>query len=167
MPDKWTIVPLARHDRTMFACGVEALDRYLKTQATQDMRRNASNCFVAVDQHDEIVAYYTFAATGILASDLPSEVTRKLPRYPTLPAALIGRLAVDRRFQGRRLGEALLADAAFRAKQSAPAVFAVLVDAKDEAAEGFYKRFGFRPLLSRPSSLFLPLATAERAWLEA
>ncbi len=165
MADKLPIVPLDRHDRTNFSCGVEALDRYLKIQATQDMRRKVSNCFVALGREGEIVAYYTFAAANVLASDLPADVARKLPRYPYVPAALIGRLAVDKRVQGQRLGEALLADAALRAARSAPAVFALLVDAKDASAEAFYKRFGFRDLQSQSLSLFLPIATAEKAWL--
>ncbi len=164
MSEQYRIIPLGTHERANFTCGIESLDRYLKTQATQDMRRNVSNCFVAVDSNDSIVAYYTFAAANIISSEIPDEM-KKLPRYPQLPAALIGRLAVHQRFQRQHLGEALIADAALRAQQSAPAVFALLVDAKSEAAEAFYKHLGFRSLLSRSSSLFLPVATANKAWL--
>ena len=85
---------------------------------------------------------------------------KRLPRYPTLPAVRIGRLAVDLRYRGRGLGGAMLADAASRALQSPPAVFALLVDAKNDDAVAFYRRYGFRPLTSQSRTLFLPMATA-------
>src|ERR1700733_7644435 len=95
------IAPLgAEHNRASFCCGEEALDRYFKTQATQDIRRRIANCFVAVELATGSVAgYYTIAATSIPLVDLPPEDTKRLPRYPTLPAVRIGRLAVDKRFQ--------------------------------------------------------------------
>ena len=148
------------HDRKAFSCGVAALDRYLHELATQDMRRRISNCFVACDVQGTIAAYYTLAAAGFPLTDLPAEEARRLPRYPLLPAALIGRLAVDRRFQGRRLGGALLLDAARRTARAEPAIFALIVDAKDDAAAAFYAHHGFRPFAARPHTLYLPLATA-------
>jgi GNAT superfamily N-acetyltransferase len=160
MSEPRRIALLGSHDRSNFKCGVEPLDRYLRQQASQDMRRSVSNCFVALEPDDRIVAYYTFAAANVLASDLPAEIIKKLPRYPYLPAALIGRLAVDLNFQRQRLGEALIVDAAKRARQSAPAVYALLVDAKNRDAEQFYLRLGFRALNRLGSRLFLPLATA-------
>jgi ribosomal protein S18 acetylase RimI-like enzyme len=153
----------AGHDRSGFSCGVEALDRYLAAQAGQDMRRRVSNCFVALAQDAATVAgYYTLAAASIPVNDLPREETRRLPRYPVLPAALIGRLAVDRNFRGQQLGSALLFDAILRALRADPAVLTLIVDAKDDAAAAFYRRHGFAAFASRPSSLFLPLATAAR-----
>src|SRR5262245_31747510 len=134
MPDGYRIVRLGPHDRTRFNCGVEALDQYLRERASQDVRRRISNCFVALDSNETIAGYYTFAAADIPMTDLPAEAAKHLPRYQTLPAALIGRLAVDRQFQGQRLGEALVADATLRAQQAAPAIFALVVDAKDEGA---------------------------------
>ena len=149
------------HDRAAFACGVEALDRYLKTQAGQDIRRRVANCFVAVPSDGKTIAgFYTLAAASIPLAELPPEQARKLPRYPILPAALIGRLAVDSRHAGRSLGSALLFDAMERAAKAAPAIFAILVDAKDEDAARFYRRFGFQTFASRPLTLFLPIATA-------
>jgi ribosomal protein S18 acetylase RimI-like enzyme len=158
----YTIGPLdAGHDRKAFACGVEVLDRYLRTQAGQDARRRVSNCFVAVaDDRTTIAGYYTLAASSIPIDDLPNDVAGRLPRYPLVPAALIGRLAVDRRHAGRGLGSALLYDALSRAAGADPAVFALIVDAKDDGTAAFYERFGFRPFSSRPMSLFLPTATA-------
>jgi GNAT superfamily N-acetyltransferase len=167
MLQKVRIVPIGNQDRSGFECGVEALDVYLRTQATQDARRRVSNCFVAVDLDGRIAGYYTFAAASVLASDLPPEIGKKLPRYPRMPAALIGPLAVDRRFQRQRLGEALIGDAALRARDPVAAVHALVVDVKDEHAHAFYRRLGFLPLLGTPATLFLPIATAIKASMPA
>ena len=153
-----------RHQRAAFASGEDALDCYFHTQVTQDIRRGVANCFVAVEvATGRVAAYYTLASASIPTPDLPPEQIRRLPRYPTIPAARIGRLAVDQAFQGRGLGAALLADAARRVLSAAPAAFALLVDAKHERAEAFYQHHGFLPLASVPHSWFLPLATAARA----
>jgi ribosomal protein S18 acetylase RimI-like enzyme len=153
----------AAHDRQAFSCGADALDRYLQTQATQDIRRRLANCFVASPvQSNTVAGYYTLSAASIPMTDLPVEQTRKLPRYPVLPAALIGRLAVDRSFQGRNLGAALLYDAIARAIRADAAVYALIVDAKDEAAARFYRHHGFQAFSGRTARLFLPVATARR-----
>ncbi len=151
------------HERSQFCCGEEALDRYFRTQVTQDIRRHLANCFVAVESaSSKIAAYYTISAASIPLDELPPGETKRLPRYPTVPAVRIGRLAVDQRFQGRGLGAALLADAAARALKAEAAAFTLLVDAKDDRAVAFYERFGFRLLASRPRTLFLPLAVARK-----
>jgi len=125
------------------------------------VRRRVSTCFVAVAAASgKLAGYYTLAAASILTPDLPPEITQKLPRYPTLPAVRIGRLAVDLQFQGRGLGGVLLADALSRVMLSPPAVFTLLVDAKDENAVRFYQKHGFVSLTSQPRTLFLPVATA-------
>jgi ribosomal protein S18 acetylase RimI-like enzyme len=160
----FVIAPLAAaHDRQPFSCGAEPLDRYLRTQAAQDVRRHIANCFVASPlQSNSVAGYYTLSAASIPMTDLPPEQARKLPRYPVLPAALIGRLAVDRRTQGRQLGAALLFDAIARAIRADAAVFALLVDAKDEAAARFYRHHGFEAFSDRAARMFLPVATARR-----
>jgi GNAT superfamily N-acetyltransferase len=112
-----------------------------------------------------VAAFYTIAAAELPFQDLPAAEARRLPRYPTLPAVRIARLAVDRRYAGRGLGAALLADAAQRVMQVPPAVFALLVDAKNEAAAGFYEHHGFQRLAIAPMTQFLPLATAEKTLL--
>jgi ribosomal protein S18 acetylase RimI-like enzyme len=153
----------AAHDRKTFSCGAEPLDRYLRTQATQDVRRHIANCFVASPlQSDAVAGYTTLSAASIPMTGLPAEQARKLPRYPVLPAALIGRLAVDRRYQGRQLGAALLFDAIARAIRADAAVFALVVDAKDEAAARFYRHHGFEAFSGRRARMFLPVATAKR-----
>lgn len=162
MTDQFVIEPLTtRHDRTLFACKVPALDRYLREIAMQDVRRRIANCFVATGVDDGLIrGFFTLAATGLSLKDLPPDAAKGLPRYPVVPAVLIGRLAVDQRYRGRGLGAALLGDAFMRAARSEPAVHTMLVDAKDEQAAAFYRRHGFRPLASNSMSLFLPLASA-------
>lgn len=156
--------PLSEHhDRNTFTCGQEALDRYLRTQATQDIRRRIAACFVAVEQSSErLAAFYALAAASIPVADLPAEITRKLPKYSTLPAVRIGRLAVDLNFQGKGLGSGLLADALRRTLASPAAAFGIIVDAKDEDAVSFYRHHGFQPLGERARTLFLAVATAEK-----
>jgi ribosomal protein S18 acetylase RimI-like enzyme len=155
------------HERSLFRCGEHALDRYFQAQATQDIRRRVANCFVAVETvTGHIAAYYTISAASIPLVDLPPDEAKRLPRYPTVPAVRIGRLAVDRRFQGHGLGAALLADAAARTLKADAAAFTLLVDAKNNQAVAFYHRFGFRILSSQPRTLFLPLATAQKVLFE-
>jgi GNAT superfamily N-acetyltransferase len=115
MSDAFFIEPLGGHDRSCFSSGVIPLDRYLREQASQNVKRQIASCFVAVDTATGAIAgYYTLAATSVQASDLPPDILKRLPRYASLPAALVGRLAIDQRFQRRRLGSALLTDAALR-----------------------------------------------------
>lgn len=148
----------AAHARDSFDCGVEALNRYLAQQATQDVRRRASACYVAMQTSSGRVAgYYTLAAGGVPLTDLPEGMAKRLPRYPSVPVARVGRLAVDRAFHGQKLGGALLADAAVRAFRSEVAVFALVVDAKDEAAEAFYRHHGFEGFGTQSRQLIVPL----------
>jgi ribosomal protein S18 acetylase RimI-like enzyme len=152
------------HDRAAFSCGVAPLDRYLREQASQDMRRLVSNCFVLIDSDSlRIAGYYTLAATSIPTGDLPADMLRKLPRYPLLPAALMGRLAVDTGYRRQGLGGLMLAEAATRILHGDLPALALIVDAKDDNAVAFYEAHGFRRLASRPTSLYLPLATFRKA----
>jgi GNAT superfamily N-acetyltransferase len=130
------------------------------------MRRRVAACFVAVaEETGQVAANYTLAAAGIPLTGLPPETVKKLPRYPSIPAVRVGRLAVDARFQGRGLGAALLADALRRVMASPPAAYALLVDAKDEHAAAFSRHYGFVPFSGQPMTLFLPVSTAEKTLL--
>ena len=132
---------------------------------TQDTRRRVTNCFVALEAATEIVAgFYTISGASIPTPDLPESITRKLPRYPSLPVIRIGRLAINRRFTRQGSGGALLADAAAKGLKADAAAFAMLVDAKDDTAVAFYEHHGFVRLMSQPRSLFLALATPRRPW---
>jgi ribosomal protein S18 acetylase RimI-like enzyme len=154
------------HERNLFDGGEEALDKYFRTQVTQDIRRNIANCFVAVEaETGKVAAYYTLSAASLPVVDLPSEVTKRLPRYPIVPAVRIGRLGVDRSFQRRGLGEAMLADAAARAASADAAAFTLLVEAKSDSAVAFYHRYGFRSIAEQGRSMFLPVATAQEIFL--
>ena len=114
--------------------------------------------FVLVLPDGAIVGYYTLSATGVKLTELPADITRKLPKYPLVPATLLGRLAVDKNHQGRGYGRFLLADALFRAVRSEIASFAIIVDAKDEAARRFYERESFLPFPDQPLRLFRLMA---------
>jgi GNAT superfamily N-acetyltransferase len=148
----------SEHDRNSFASGVEPLDRYFRNQAGQDARKNMAAPFVLVLPDRTIAGYYTLSSTAVKLAELPAETTRRLPRYPLVPATLLGRLAVDQRFQGRGYGRFLLADALFRAVRSEIASFAVIVDAKDDAARRFYERESFLSFPDQPMKLFRPMA---------
>jgi GNAT superfamily N-acetyltransferase len=161
------IEPLGAHDRSAFSCGAAPLDRYLREQASQDVKRLMASCFVAMETATSAIAgYYTLAATSVQTTDLPPDVLKRLPRYPLLPAALIGRLAVDQRFHRKGLGGALLADAALRVLKGDTKAFALIVEAKDENALTFYRLQGFHPFNSRPLSLFLPVGTVKKGATE-
>ena len=153
-----------RHDRSGFTCGVEPLDRWLRTQATQDQRRHIAQVFVAV-RGSEVVGFYSLNMFTLAIDDLPEPLRKKLPRYEAMPAALIGRLGRATSEAGTGLGSLLLADALSRVLDAAAeiAVYAVVVDAKDERAKRFYEAHGFMPFVSKPRRLFLPLQTVEAA----
>jgi ribosomal protein S18 acetylase RimI-like enzyme len=153
----------ATYDRTAFNSGSEPLDRYLREQVTQDVRRRVAACFVALADGQTIAGYYTLASASLLLADLPASTGKKLPRYPTVPAVRMGRLAVGHTFKGQGLGGALLADALDRAARSEIAAYALMVDAKDEAAAAFYRHHGFIALPDSPLTLFVPLAVVTHA----
>jgi ribosomal protein S18 acetylase RimI-like enzyme len=151
------------HDRSQFTSGTPALDRYLREQVSQDVRRRVAACFVAVTDERRIAGYYTLATASVPLSDLSEAVRRKLPRYPAVPAIRMGRLAVDTAFMGQGLGGALLVNALRRAAGSEIPAAVLMVDAKDDRAAAFYQHHGFIPLLDSPLALFLPLATVPQA----
>src|ERR1700730_11023380 len=117
--------------------------------------------FVAVEETSrEVGGYYSLTTTSVALSAFSPEIVKKLPRYPVVPAVLLGRLAVTRRHQGQGLGGVLLADALKRTSRAEVGVFAMLVDAKDEAAQRFYEHHGFTLLPGDQRRLCLPIATA-------
>lgn len=147
------------HDRSSFDSGSVALDRYLREQVGQDIRRRIAACFVALNNENRIAGYYTLATASVPLKDLPDTIKRKLPRYAAVPAIRMGRLAVDQSFKGQGLGGALLINALRRAARSEIAAFALIVDAKDEQAAAFYRHHAFIDLADLPLRLFLPLAS--------
>jgi GNAT superfamily N-acetyltransferase len=157
------IEPLGkRHDRATFASGQPDLDDWFRRRAGQDESRNIARVFVAIDDELGIVGFYSLSTYTLALGHLPEDLARKLPRYDAIPAARIGRLARDERVRGQRVGELLLADALRRILSAARAVavFAVVVNAKDDTAAAFYRRFGFQPFPLHPRRLFLLTSTA-------
>lgn len=151
-----------QHNRSVFSCGKEALDEYLRVQAGQDVRKHVAAVFVLCEGPGESVrGYYTLSAVSVDVGAWPENIAKKLPRYPMVPATLLGRLAIDQAFQGKRAGEYLLLDALHRSLLASREVasVAVVVDAKDDEAAGFYQHYDFVPLLDPPNRLFLPMST--------
>ena len=158
-----------KDDRAAFSCNEPALDGWFRNRAGQDQHRGVAQVFVARDDQLGIVGFYSLSAFSIVANDLPERIARKLPRYDTVPAILIGRLARDVRVHGKGVGELLMADAIARILSTSHQVgiYAIIVDAKDEKVSAFYQTFGFQPLPLHPLRLFLPLATAHNALVDA
>ncbi len=148
----------AHHDREGFSCGVDSLDRYFRTQASQDVRRKSNAVFILVDpgQRYVVLGFHTLCATGVEQGDVPAQARRHIPRYPLVSATLVGRLAVSEAHQREGLGAILLGDAVRRAHASAITVGSsmLVVDAISERAAAFYEGNGFVRL---PDSLRLVL----------
>ncbi|MGA1995913.1 MAG: GNAT family N-acetyltransferase [Bryobacteraceae bacterium] len=149
-----------RHDRESFACGVESLDQYFRSRARQDRDKYAAAVFVMAEGPG-VIGYYTLSSYTINPGELPDELACKLPRYPNLPATLIGRLAVDRRYQRKGFGEELLLDALKRcfATTSEAGSLAVVVEAENAKAIQFYQSYGFIQFPDHGDKLFLPMPT--------
>ena len=165
-----SIRPLDKgHDRSTFSCGRAELDDWFRFRASQDERRNVARVFVATDDDLGLVGFYSLSSFTLALEDLPDNIARKLPRYDSIPAALIGRLARDQKARGKGIGELLLADAIRRilGAGESVAVFAIVVDAKDENAASFYGSFGFTRLPNHPRRLFLLTSVAAEAIAKA
>lgn len=158
----WRIEPLGKaHDRTAFASGAPELDRYVRELASQDVRRDVARVFVAVQgESPAICGFYSLGAASFQREKLPAAQAKRLPHYP-VPAALLGRLAVDEGIRGKGLGAFLLMDALHRVLLASQtlAVHAMIVDARDEAAAAFYRKYGFIPFADNERQLLLPMAT--------
>lgn len=152
------------HDRTRFDSATPALDTYFRERVRRDMERHVATCFVALDDGGSVAGFYTLATSSILLESLPPSEAKRLPRYPAVPVTLLGRLAVSTQARGRGLGATLLLDALERCAriQKDIASFAVVVDAKDEAAASFYRHYQFRELTA--NRLFLPMTEILRTF---
>lgn len=153
-----------QHDRANFTCGQPDLDDWFLRRAGQDEKRNLARVFVMADDVG-VLGFYTLSSFTLSIPDLPAEFAKRLPRYEALPAALIGRLARAERARGSGVGETLLVDAVRRTLSAAKtvAVYAILVDAKDEVAARFYTKYGFASFPLRPNRMFLLASIAAKA----
>jgi len=152
-----------KHDRAAFSCEQQSLDRYLKEHATQEIKKRVAAIYVLTPDGKTIAGYYTLSQYVIDAGELPPELVQQLhlPKYDKLPATLLGRLARSKQFKGRGVGELLLMGALKRALEHSKniASVAVVVDAIDENAHAFYRRYGFIDIPNHPNRLFLPMKT--------
>ena len=159
------IEPFGQFDRSNFSSGSEPLDRYFRTQVSQDIRRRVTACYVAISNASQHIAgFYNLSAAQVPVTQLPDDIKKKLPRYPSVPAVRIGRLAIDTRFHGKGLGGTLLINAIFRTLHSDIAAFAVIVDAKDGNAMPFYCHHGFLDLNIKERTMFVQLSKFARAF---
>jgi len=168
--DSWRIEPLAKsHDRSHFACGELALDKYLARFARQNHESGVAKTFVAVggDSPRQVLGYYSISAGAIDRDNLPTHAAKRFPSFP-IPVARLARLAVDQAFQGRGLGEDLLLDALNRVLRASGdiGIVAVLLDAKHEKARRFYTRYEFESLPDQPLTLWLPMAAIAKFFPE-
>jgi GNAT superfamily N-acetyltransferase len=164
MSRSYLVEPLsaAKHRRDEFSCESPELTEFLRTRARKEMQARASACFVlvAISDPGKIAGYYTLSATTICLSEIPPELAKRFPRYPNLPATLLGRLARDSAFRGAGLGDYLLTDALQRAFNNTVVIgsVAVVTDPKDKKAGAFYQQYGFRAGGAAGGRLMLPMA---------
>jgi predicted GNAT family N-acyltransferase len=155
------IEPLGpNHDRAAFSCGKEALDNYLKTQARKAAEKNLATVFVYTDG-TKIAGYYTLSSFTVKLDEIPEALAKKLTKMPVVPATLIGRLARSLEFRGKGIGEILLIDALKKAYKSSKEVasWAVIVDAKDDDAVRFYRKFEFIEFPTVERRMFLSMTS--------
>jgi predicted GNAT family N-acyltransferase len=158
----WRVEPLDKaHDRTSFSSGAPESDRYIRELASQDVRRDVARVFVALAEGSKAVCgFYSLGAASFQREKLVPAQAKRLPHYPA-PAALLGRLAVDMGTQGTGLGAFLLMDALHRVLLASQtfAVHALVVDARDDAAAAFYRKYGFIPFVDGAHQVMLPMST--------
>lgn len=153
-----------RHNRSKFRCGKDSLDSYIRKQASQDLKRRIATVFVLIDNPEmDVLAYYTLSAYTVDITVLEETFAKRLPRYPLLPATLLGRLAVDESQKRQRYGELMLIDALKKSLDAAVQVasLAVVAEALDEEAINFYLKYGFQQFRHEPMKLYLPLKSVE------
>lgn len=157
--EKYVFEPLASdHDRAAFSCGEISLDSYLKTQASQDIKRDLAFCYVLRKNSSTIIGYYTLSACSVELTDLPHSLAKTSGRYQLVPAVLIGRLAIDQRFQGQGRSSHLLLNALRRVLRTGIGVKIVIVDALHEDAAHFYEHHEFQRFEHMPLRLYVPVS---------
>lgn len=153
-----------RHVRSGFCCRKHSLDNYIGKQASQDLKRRVSIVFVLIDDPEfNVLAYHTLSSYTVDITVLDEAFAKCLPRYPLLPATLLGRLAVDDRQKGKRFGELMLVDALKKALNASTQVasLAVIAKALDKRALNFYIKYGFQQFRQDPMKLYLPMKSVE------
>ena len=159
-----------KHNRAAFSCEQESLEKYLKEHATQEIKKRVAAVYVLTPDGNTVAGYYTLSQYMIEAGELPPELIQqlRLPKYDKLPATLLGRIARSKEFKGSGLGELLLMGALRRALEHSRniASVAVVVDAIDEKARAFYRRYGFIDIPNHPNRLFIPMRTVAQIFAD-
>jgi len=153
-----------KHIRSDFCCEKDSLDNYIRKQASQDIKKRVATVFVLIDDPEyQVMAYYTLSSHTVKVECIDENFAKHLPRYPLLPAILLGRLAVDTSQKGKRLGELMLIDALKKALNASRQVasLAVIAEALDENAVNFYMKYGFEKFKQDPMKLYLPMKSIE------
>jgi GNAT superfamily N-acetyltransferase len=154
-----------KHDRSTFHCGADSLDDYIKTRASQELKKRVSTPYVLTDLSErQVLGYYCLSSYSLASAELDESTAKKLPRYPLLPAILLGRLAVDSEHQGKGYGGFLLLDAMKRCLELSTQLAAVVmvVDAISQGAAIFYKDYGFIEFLDDPLKLYISMLEIEK-----
>lgn len=152
---------LGKHDRSAFASGNDRIDTYFRQTVSQDVKRDYAACYVLIERASaKIAGFYTLSSHSVPLTELAPDVARKLPRYPSVPAVLIGWLGRDASFRGQHVGSMLLADAITRLAAAPLGLHAICADAIDDAAAAFYREHQFQPFVSRPNAFYLSMKTA-------
>lgn len=149
-----------KHNRKDFDCDKGLLNDYLKNQARQDVKRKLSACFVLADSETKVIqGYYTLSNNSIPLSSFSEQIQNKLPKsYKSIPTTLLGRLAIDKKYQGNGIGKILLIDALKRSYGISNEIgsFGIIVDPIDDEAKSFYQKYDFIEL---PDSKKMFIAT--------
>jgi GNAT superfamily N-acetyltransferase len=154
----------ADHDLSEFDCGEPSLDDWLRRRALQNEESGASRTYV-VCAGQKVVGYYALAVGAVAHAEAPGRVRRNMP--DPVPVMIVGRLAVHKNYQGRKIGPALLRDAVLRTLQAAEiaGVRAILVHAISERARKFYEDCGFIASPMDPTTLMITVAEAVKAFV--
>lgn len=152
------------HSRKNFTCEEDSLTEYIRTQVNQDIRKRLATCFVAIDENQTVIGYYTLTSESLGRDSIPENYIKQVPKNYNAPVILLGRLARDLNAKGTGLGEHLLLDALYRSynlSQESIGAMAVVVDPINKNAVAFYKKYGFEQL---PDSkkMFLPMKTIKQ-----
>lgn len=165
---KYNIEPLGDHDRAAFSCGDASLDRYIREQASQDVKRGLASVFVitAKDDPKQILAYYTLSSRELKLDQLPEEIAKKAGKYGHVGVTLLGRMAVAEKYKGTGLGALTLMNALHKSLLAATDVasLAVFVEAIDSDAANFYRKYGFIELPEDKLKLLLPMKTIAKSF---
>ncbi len=152
------------HHRNDFDCGVDLLNNYIKFQASQDVKRKLSVCFVFIDKRI-VKGYYTLSSSSIPIEDVPLKFSKRFPKsYSNIPVILLGRLAIDKSYHGKGYGEYLLIDAlkeSYEVSKEKIGATAVIVEPINDDAERFYGKYGFIKL-DISGKMFLPMKTIRK-----